>query len=61
MTSTSIDKLTEIRDEIYGGSWTDMLSDLKARLIKRPYNFRLVQRIEEDIRTIEETLKKYKD
>lgn len=61
MNSTPISKLTEIRDEIYGGSWNEMLVDLKHRLNKRPYNHRIEQQIKVDIKVIEKTLENYKD
>jgi len=41
-----------IRDELYGGSWEEMLKDLEARLQAKPYVFKLATRIEDDIRRI---------
>lgn len=52
--------LIQLRDELYGGSWDRMLTDLKARLKGRPYIFKLVNRIEDDIRRIEK-LKEYEE
>ncbi|MHC5035732.1 MAG: hypothetical protein ACYTHM_00315 [Planctomycetota bacterium] len=45
--------LVTLRDELYFGSWEKMLQDLKDRLKGRPYIFKLVNRIEEDIERIE--------
>lgn len=41
-----------IRDELYGGSWDEVLEDLRARLEKRPYVMKLASRIEDDIERI---------
>jgi hypothetical protein len=51
--STQDRMLVTLRDELYFGSWDRMLSDLKDRLKGRPYIFKLVNRIEEDIKRIE--------
>lgn len=45
--------LIALRDEIYSGSWDLMLGDLKDRLEGKPYIFKLVNRIQEDIQRIE--------
>ena len=45
--------LVTLRDELYEGSWDRMLQDLKDRLEKRPYIFKLSSRIESDITAIE--------
>ena len=45
--------LITLRDELYFGAWDKMLKDLKDRLKGRPYIFKLVNRIEEDIERIE--------
>lgn len=50
--------LLTLRDELYEGSWDNMLQDLRDRLKGKPYIFKLVNRIEEDIVRIEK-LKKY--
>jgi len=44
--------LVLLRDELYGGSWDDMLADLRNRLAGKPYIFKLVNRIHQDIDTI---------
>jgi hypothetical protein len=41
--------LVVIRDELYGGTWEEMLKDLEARLLAKPYVFKLATRIEDDI------------
>jgi len=45
--------LVLLRDELYGGSWDDMLADLRNRMAGKPYIFKLVNRIQQDIDTIE--------
>jgi hypothetical protein len=45
--------LVVLRGELYAGSWDRMLSDLKDRLKGRPYIFKLVNRIQDDIARIE--------
>ncbi len=45
--------LITLRDELYVGSWEKMLADLRDRLQGRPYIFKLVNRIEEDLTRIE--------
>ena len=52
--------LITLRDELYGGSWARMLEDLKDRLHGKPYIFKLVNRIEEDIARVEK-LKSYEE
>lgn len=42
-----------LRDELYEGSWEKMRRDLEDRLNGRPYIFKLVHRIEEDLTRIE--------
>jgi len=51
----SVDERTLIalREEIYSGSWDLMLGDLRDRLEGKPYIFKLVNRIQEDIQRIE--------
>jgi hypothetical protein len=44
--------LIVIRRELYDGSWDDMVADLRARLEGRPYIFKLVHRISEDLERI---------
>lgn len=45
--------LVTLRDDLYGGSWDQMLKDLKERLNNKPYIFKLVNRIQDDITRIE--------
>jgi hypothetical protein len=44
--------LLVLRDELYMGSWEPMEEDLKNRLKGKPYIFKLVNRIEEDLERI---------
>jgi hypothetical protein len=44
--------LVILRDELYGGSWDRFLRDLDDRLRGKPYIFKLVNRIEEDMERI---------
>ena len=44
--------LLTLRDELYGGDWTRMLQDLHDRRDGRPYVFKLVNLINEDIARI---------
>jgi len=46
--------LVLLRDELYDGSWDEMLTDLKNRLEGKPYIFKLVNRIQQDIEMIKE-------
>ena len=52
--------LLVLRDELYMGSWERMQDDLKNRLKGRPYIFKLVNRIEEDLERIE-ALRSYEE
>ena len=45
-------QLLLLRDELYDGSWDDMEEDLRRRLNRKPYIYRLMNRIEEDLRRI---------
>ena len=45
--------LITLRGELYNDSWELMLKDLKDRLKGKPYIFKLVNRIQDDIRRIE--------
>lgn len=45
--------LITLRGELYEGSWEKMLQDLRDRLEKRPYIFKLSSRIETDMTAIE--------
>ena len=50
--------LLDLRDELYDGSWDSMMRDLDDRLKGRPYIFKLVNRIQDDIRRIKK-LRRY--
>lgn len=45
--------LVTLRDDLYNGSWEQMVGDLKDRLKGKPYIFKLVNRIQDDIQRIE--------
>jgi hypothetical protein len=45
--------LIALRDELYAGSWDQMLKDLQERLKGRPYIFKLATRIQDDIARIQ--------
>jgi hypothetical protein len=49
--------LVALRAHLYGGSWQPMLDDLRNRLAGKPYIFKLVHRIRDDIERIEEMQK----
>ena len=49
--------LVALKAQLYDGSWTPMLDDLRNRLAGKPYIFKLANRIEEDIERIEEMRK----
>ncbi len=44
--------LLTLRDELYGGRWDEMQTDLEERLAGRPYVFKLASRIEDDLARI---------
>ena len=44
--------LVTLRDELYGGRWDEMQTDLEERLAGRPYVFKLASRIEDDLTRI---------
>ena len=46
--------LVVLKSQLYGGSWTPMLDDLNNRLAGKPYIFKLVNRIKDDVDRIEE-------
>ena len=52
--------LIALKAQLYGGSWKPMLDDLKNRLDGKPYIFKLVNRINEDIDRIVE-MKAFED
>jgi hypothetical protein len=45
--------LIVLKTQLYGGSWDPMLDDLKNRLTGKPYIFKLVNRIKDDVERIE--------
>ena len=49
--------LIALKGHLYGGSWDPMLDDLRNRLAGKPYIFKLVHRIQDDIGRIEEMRK----
>jgi hypothetical protein len=44
--------LVVLRGELYDGQWSQMEADLRARLDGKPYIFKLVNRIEDDLARI---------
>lgn len=42
-----------LKKQLYGGQWELMLDDLRNRLEGKPYIFKLVNRIQDDIERIE--------
>jgi len=46
--------LVVLKSQLYGGSWEPMLDDLRNRLEGKPYIFKLINRINDDIDRIEE-------
>ena len=46
-----------LKKDLYEGSWAPMLDDLQNRLSGKPYIFKLVNRIKDDIERIEEMQK----
>ncbi len=46
--------LVALKAQLYGGSWEPMLDDLRNRLTGKPYIFKLVHRIQDDIERIEQ-------
>ena len=49
--------LVVLKVQLYGGSWEPMLDDLKNRLVGKPYIFKLVNRINDDVERIQEMQK----
>jgi len=45
--------LVAIRDELYEGSWEELLADLEARKGRKPFIVKLATRIEEDMARVE--------
>ena len=46
--------LVVLKAQLYGGTWEPMLDDLQNRLAGKPYIFKLVNRIKDDIERIEQ-------
>jgi len=46
--------LVVLKAQLYDGTWEPMLDDLRNRLAGKPYIFKLANRIQDDIRRIEE-------
>jgi hypothetical protein len=46
--------LVILKEQLYDGSWEPMLNDLRNRLAGKPYIFKLVNRIKDDIERIEQ-------
>jgi hypothetical protein len=44
--------LVRLREQLYGGRWDEMRTDLECRRRGQPYIFKLVHRIEEDLERI---------
>lgn len=49
--------LVALKAQLYGGTWEPMLDDLRNRLAGKPYIFKLVHRIQDDIERIEQMRK----
>jgi len=49
--------LVALKAQLYSGSWEPMLDDLRNRLAGKPYIFKLVHRIQDDIERIKEMQK----
>ena len=49
--------LIVLKSQLYGGTWEPMLEDLRNRLAGKPYIFKLVNRINDDIERIEQMRK----
>jgi hypothetical protein len=49
--------LVILKAQLYGGTWEPMLDDLHNRLKGKPYIFKLVNRINDDIERIEQMQK----
>jgi len=49
--------LVVLKHQLYGGVWEPMLDDLRNRISGKPYIFKLVHRIQDDIERIEELRK----
>jgi len=45
--------LVAIRDELYEGSWDEVVADLEARRARKPHVVKLASRIEDDLTRVE--------
>ena len=45
--------LIVLKSQLYGGQWEPMLNDLQNRLDGKPYIFKLVNRIKDDVERIQ--------
>lgn len=52
--------LIVLKAQLYAGKWEPMLEDLKNRLEGKPYIFKLINRIKDDIERIE-VLRRFED
>ena len=52
--------LVVVRDELYNGSWDELVADLAARQQKKPFIFKLNTKIDEDLDRIA-TLRAYEE
>ena len=46
-------QLVVLQEILYGGSWREMVDDLRARLAGKPFVFKLQSRIDDDLKRIE--------
>ncbi len=51
--TTECKMLVVLKDQLYAGSWDTMVNDLENRLTGKPYIFKLVNRIKDDVERIE--------
>jgi hypothetical protein len=49
--------LVILKAQLYDGTWEPMLDDLRNRLAGKPYIFKLVNRIQDDVKRIEQMQK----
>ncbi len=49
--------LVVLKAQLYDGTWEPMLDDLRNRLSGKPYIFKLIDRIQDDIERIEQMKK----
>lgn len=51
--TTECKMLVVLKDQLYAGRWDTMIDDLENRLTGKPYIFKLVNRIKDDVERIE--------